>query len=90
LETNGRSLHSRGSSHAGEDGQGASYIGEGGACHGNTQDLTHGNFDMMPAVNIYDSLLVTLIGSAGIGIPTVEKATGGGGRVHIDVDSINF
>jgi hypothetical protein len=45
---------------------------------------------MMPAVNIYDSLLVTLIGSAGIGIPTVEKATGGGGRVHIDVDSINF
>ena len=45
---------------------------------------------MMPAVNIYDSVLVTLIGSAGIGIPTVEKATAGGGRVHIDVDSINF
>ena len=45
---------------------------------------------MEPRENIYDSDLINLIGSAGIGYPTVDKATAGGGRVHVDVDSINF
>jgi hypothetical protein len=91
LEANGRSLHSKGSSHAGETGQGASYIGQGGSCHGAYEDKTYGTFDMMPnADNIYDSVYVTHVGSAGIGRPTVDRATAGGGHVHIDVDSISF
>ena len=40
--------------------------------------------------NIYSSELVTLVGSAGIGKPTVDRNTGGGGHIYINVDSIKF
>lgn len=37
-----------------------------------------------------DSVQVTQVGSAGIGYPTVDRATAGGGRIYINVDSLNF
>jgi hypothetical protein len=83
-------LHSRGSSFAGEKGQGASYVGQGGSCNSDHKDLIYGTFDMMPTENIYDSVLVSHTGSAGIGRPTVDRSTAGGGHIHIDVDTINF
>ena len=72
------------------NGQGASYIGQGGYCGKAFEDLTYGKFDGLPNTkNIYDLKGWTQIGSRGMSKP-YDIDTMGGGRVHINVDSVNL
>ena len=86
IEVTGRSSLSKGTV---SGVQGASYLGRGGYCGSATyQDKFYGQFYMEPnPLNIYDMNYDTMMGSIG----TVgDTSTGGGGHIHINVDSLNF
>mmetsp|Transcript_8081 Transcript_8081/g.12438 ORF Transcript_8081/g.12438 Transcript_8081/m.12438 type:complete len:163 (+) Transcript_8081:374-862(+) len=86
LDTSGSSMHNRGTDPDGA--QGGSYIGEGGYCGSNPpKEKTYGEFNMKPRANPQNLLDFKLIGSIG---ETKKKATGGGGHVHIQVDSLTL
>lgn len=89
LNTDGTARGTKGTDRDG--GQGASYVGQGGYCGSQFEDLTYGDFDMKPDM---DNLLSAhdtafLAGSVGK-YPPFAAATGGGGRIHIDVDTISL
>ena len=86
IEVNGRSTSTKGTA---SGVQGASYLGQGGYCGAaEYQEKFYGQFYMEPiSTNMYDMNFDTMEGSIGtIG----DLATGGGGRIHIDVDSLNL
>jgi len=69
--------------------QGASYIGAGGYCdNGETGDLAYGNFNTGPNPDdVRDTKNDILLGSAGV---RDNKLSAGGGRIHIEVDSLEL
>ena len=85
IEVNGRSTSTKGTSPT----QGASYLGQGGYCGtGTFEDLYYGSFFLEPdTTNIYDMYHDYMIGSIGI---AGDLSTGGGGHIHINVDSLNL
>jgi len=86
IETNGRSTNTKGTV---SGVQGASFLGRGGYCGSEPyQDRFYGQFFMEPyPENIYDMQYDNMLGSMGtIG----DLATGGGGHIHINVDSLNL
>ena len=88
IDADGMSRATKGSDR--DNGQGASYVGQGGYCGHAFEDKTYGAFDLLPnKSNMYDSKSARLSGSVGMVAPFAE-ATGGGGRLHIDVDSIKL
>jgi len=73
-----------------DNGQGASYVGQGGYCGHAFEDKTYGAFDLLPSKsNMKSTKSGRLTGSVGMTDP-FDEATGGGGRLHIDVDSIKL
>ena len=89
IETNGRSFNELGTDK--DNKQGASYIGQGGSCESTYKDFLYGEFDALPSTtNIYNTKLNKLTGSIGKSFPTPDRSTGGGGHIHIDVDSVKL
>jgi hypothetical protein len=87
LQVNGRSYSSKGS----HQGQGASYIGQGGYCGKEAMwDKHYGAFDTIPnKYDVNDNKNDDLVGSVGDASP-LNVNTGGGGRIHINVDSLQL
>jgi hypothetical protein len=86
IETNGRSYDTSGS----YDGQGASFVGQGGSCSSNYVDRTRSTFNTLPNFgNVADTRNGLLVGSMGTINPT-KYQTAGGGYVYINVDSIRL
>jgi hypothetical protein len=92
IEVTGRSLETKGTSLA--NAHGASYIGHGGYCGSTPASSRYSAFDLMPNKDdIYDMKEMQLIGSMGhysASTTDRDRSTGGGGRIHINVENLNF
>jgi hypothetical protein len=84
ISTSGRSFNPKGSA----TGQGASYVGQGGACGASPADMHYGDFDMLPtAADRLDMRQRNLEGSVGEHSP-LNVQTGGGGHIQLNIDSL--
>ena len=86
LNTDGSSLNDHGS----HENQGGSFAGQGGHCGKNFADKTYGQFDRLPDVTKKGAAFTGYHTIGTVGMKKHGHETAGGGRIHIEIDSIQL